>query len=85
MGARVTTEPPVVFTEIGVHAEVEITLDWDGSGDMPLIHIGHEARTTMTFADVESLEQLAAVAAEGARQLQVRFEANKRPVAAEVA
>lgn len=73
MGALVRKEQPVVFTEVGLHADVEITLDWDNSGAIPLIHIGSEARTTLTFAEVDSLERLAAVAAEGARQFQERL------------
>jgi hypothetical protein len=80
--SRTSIEPPLVFTEIGVHADVEITLAMDRSGgEMALIDIGHEGHTRMTFADVDSLERLAAVAVEGARQLQERIDARKRPPA----
>ena len=73
METLVRKEQPVVFTEIGVHGDVEIRLDWDKGGNIPLIRLGDEARTTLTFADVDSLERLAAVAAAGARQFQERL------------
>jgi hypothetical protein len=73
VGALVRKEQPVVFTEVGLHTDVEITLDWDKGGDLPLIYLGDEARMTLTFADVDTLERLAAVAAEGARQFQERM------------
>lgn len=68
MGALVRNEQPLVFTEIGLHADMEITLGWDGSGEMPIIRIGDDGRTRLTFADADSLERLSAVAASGARQ-----------------
>ena len=80
MGTLVRKAQPVVFTEVAVHADVEITvaLDYQGA-DMAFIHIGHEAYTMLCCADAESLDLLAAVAADGARQLRERIEANKRP------
>ena len=74
-------EQPVVFTEVGLHVDVDITLDWCKSGDTPLIYIGHDSHTMLCFADAESLDLLAAVAADGARQLRERIEAYKRPPA----
>ena len=73
-------EQPVVFTEVGLHGDVEITLDW--SGETPLIYIGHDSHTMLCFADAESLDRLAAVAADGARQLRERIKAYKRPPSA---
>lgn len=75
MGALVRTEQPLVFTEIGLHTDMEIILDWDGSGMMPTIRIGDDGRVMLTFADTDSLERLSAVAAEGARQFQARVAA----------
>ena len=73
MGALARKEQPPVFTEVALHTDVEIALGWDGSGAMPLINLGDDGRMMLTFADVDSLERLAAVAAEGARQFQGRL------------
>lgn len=77
MGALVRNEEPLVFTEIGVHVDMEITLGWDGSGEMPIIRIGTEGRTRLTFADADSLDRLSTVAAEGAQQHRQRNAAEK--------
>lgn len=63
-----------VYTSVAVHADVEITLamDRDG-GDGATIHFGHDGPdVVMEFADVDSLERLSAVAADGARRLRAR-------------
>jgi hypothetical protein len=68
VGALIRKEQPLVFTEIGVHTDMEITLEWDGSGAVPMICFGDDGRTRMIFADADSLDRLSAVAAQGARQ-----------------
>jgi len=72
---RVDTEERAhVYAIIGVHAGVEITLTMDRPGESGAeIHIGREGPDlTMDFADAESLERLATVAADGARRLRDR-------------
>jgi hypothetical protein len=59
-----------------VHADVEITLAVDRYCGAA-IHFGHEGPDLiMDFADVDSLERLATVAADGARQIRARIAAN---------
>ena len=63
-----TNERAFVYANVGVHAGVEISLTVDRHS--AAIHIGHDGPDlVMDFADVNSLERLAAVAADGARQL----------------
>lgn len=65
-----------VYANVGVHADVEITLAVDRSCGAA-IHFGHDGPDLiMDFADVDSLERLATVAADGARQLRARIAAN---------
>lgn len=66
-----TRERASVYANVGVHAGVEITLAVERHG--ATIHIGHDGPDLiMDFADVDSLERLATVAADGARQLRAR-------------
>lgn len=72
MGTVVREDKALVYANVGVHAEVEITLAMDREGDAA-IHFGHSGPDViMEFADVDSLERLAAVAADGARRLRER-------------
>lgn len=73
-----TEEQPYVYSNVGVHAGVEITLSLNRHGETSAeIHIGGDGPAlTIDFADVDSLEHLAAVAADGARQLRDRAAAN---------
>jgi hypothetical protein len=65
-----------VYANVGVHADVEITLAVDRHC-RAAIHFGHDGpELIMDFADVDSLERLAAVATDGARQLRARASAN---------
>ena len=65
-----------VYANVGVHVDVEITLTVDRCCGAA-IHFGHDGPDlVMDFADVDSLERLAAVAADGARQLRERSDAN---------
>jgi hypothetical protein len=80
VGVPVRKDKALVYANIGVHTDVEITLamDRDG-GEGAAIHFGHSGPDViMEFADVDSLERLAAVAADGARQLRDRIRANNR-------
>lgn len=69
-----------VYANVGVHAGVEITLAVERHGGTgAAIHIGHDGPDLiMDFADVDSLERLATVAADGARVLRVRDRATGR-------
>ena len=80
MGARVRKEPPAVFANVGVHADVEIKLVmYPDGGEGATIAFGYTGpELTVEFCDVDSLERLAAVAADGARQLQERIAGNSR-------
>ncbi len=71
-----TNERAHVYASVGMHADVEITLAMDRHGGVGAeIHIGGDGPDlTMDFADVDSLDRLAAVAADGARQLRERAE-----------
>ena len=78
MGTRVRREPATVFANVGVHSDVEIklTMERDG-GEGATIGFGHTGpELTIEFCDVDSLRRLAAVAADGARQLRERIAAN---------
>jgi hypothetical protein len=78
MEARVRKEPPVVYVVVGVHADVEITLVmYPDGGEGATIAFGHTGpELAVEFCDVDSLERLSAVAADGARQLQERIDGN---------
>jgi hypothetical protein len=83
MGARVREGKALVYVDVGVQADVEITLvmDRDG-GEGAAIQFGLDGPDViMEFVDVDSLERLAAVAAEGARQLRDRITTNDRAAA----
>lgn len=68
VNARVRKDKPAVYANVGVHDDVEITLAVDGYGAS--IHFGHDGpELSVDFADVESLERLAVVAADGVRQI----------------
>jgi len=80
---RIRKEPAMVYANVGVHADVEITLamERDG-GETAAIHFGHTGpEVIMDFADVDSLERLALVAADGARRLRDRIAANRAATA----
>lgn len=68
----------MVYANVGVHADVEITLTMDRhGGEGATIAFGHTGPDlNIDFCDVDSLQRLAAVAADGARQLQERIDAN---------
>jgi len=73
--AHVRKDPALVYASVGVHEDVEISLvmERDG-GEGASIHFGRSGPDViMEFADVDSLERLAAVAADGARQLRERL------------
>lgn len=75
MGAQVRKEPPAVYANVGVHTDVEIKLVMYPDGENAAIAFGHTGpELTIEFCDVDSLERLAAVAADGARQLQERID-----------
>lgn len=71
MAAGVRNEKALVFANVGVHADVEITLALYGDdGDGAAIHFGTDGPDLcLDFADVDSLERLAVVAADGVRRL----------------
>ena len=66
MTTRLRNEPVLVFTQVGVHADVEIELHLaTADGESAWILFGRNEGLTVDFNDVDSLERLAAVAAEG--------------------
>jgi hypothetical protein len=75
VGARIRKAPADVFVDVGVHADVEITLTMERDGGAGAsIAFGHTGPDlTLEFCDVDALERLAAVAADGARQLRERL------------
>ncbi|MPZ85237.1 MAG: hypothetical protein GEV28_34555 [Actinophytocola sp.] len=84
MEPHVRKDRALVYANVGVHADVEIALamDLDG-GEGAAIHFGHDGPDLiMDFADVDSLERLAAVAADGARRLRARLTAHDDRAAA---
>ena len=78
MGARIRRAPADVFVDVGVHADVEITLTMERDGEARAsIAFGRTGPDlTLEFCDVDSLARLAAVAADGARQLGERIGGN---------
>jgi hypothetical protein len=80
MGASVWQELPSVYADVAVRAGMAITLAMDGEdGEGASINFGHDGpQLSLDFADVDSLERLAAAAADGARQLRERIAANAR-------
>jgi len=80
---RVRKEPAMVYVTVGLHADVEITLAMDSDGgETAAIHFGYTGPDVIVdFADVDSLERLALVAADGARQLRDRIAANRAATA----
>jgi hypothetical protein len=74
MDARVRKSNPSVFANVGVHAGVDITLVMDpDDAEGAAIRFGHDGPDlTLDFADVESMELLSSVAAEGVRLLRGR-------------
>lgn len=83
MEARVRSAHAVVYANIGVHADVEITLEVDlEGGEGATIRFGHLGPDViMDFADADSLERLANLAADGARQLRDRTTSDRVPTA----
>jgi hypothetical protein len=76
IGVGSRTSHATVYANVGVHADVEITVAVDRHCGAA-IHFGHEGPDLiMDFADVDSLERLATVAADGARQLRARIAAH---------
>jgi hypothetical protein len=74
----------LVFTQVGVHADVEIELHLaTADGESAWIEFGRNEGLVVDFNDVDSLERLAAVAAEGAQLLQARIEDNRAAAARE--
>jgi|tagenome__1003787_1003787.scaffolds.fasta_scaffold20818238_1 hypothetical protein len=71
MTAPKKTDRASVYANVGVHAGVEITLAVYGDDEKEAaIRFGAEGPDLcLDFADVESLERLADVAAEGVRRL----------------
>jgi hypothetical protein len=65
----------LVYATVAVQSGVEITLAMDrDAGPGAAIHFGHVGPDViMDFADPDSLERLAIVAADGARQLRARI------------
>lgn len=68
---RVRNDRAKVYANVGVHADVEITLRMYGDDeDGAAIHFGMDGPDLcIDFADVDSLERLAVVAADGVRRL----------------
>ena len=69
-----------VFANVDVSADVEITLvmERDG-GETAMIHFGRGEDLVLEFTDPDSLDLLAAVAVDGARQLRERLSENRHP------
>ncbi|HEU5473387.1 MAG TPA: hypothetical protein VFV67_22315 [Actinophytocola sp.] len=71
MGASGRNDSPSVYANVGVHAGVEITLEVDrDGGEASTIRFGPDGPDViMDFADLDSLERLAVLAAEGVRRI----------------
>lgn len=75
--ARTRRAPATVVANVGVHDDVEIMLTMArDNGESAAITFGHQDDMTVEFSDVDSLERLAAIALDGARQLRERIAAN---------
>jgi hypothetical protein len=74
VGERVRNESALVYANVGVHDDVEIALAlYSDGGQGAAIHFGlNGPDLILDFADLDSLERLATVAADGARQLRER-------------
>ena len=78
MGAQVRNEPALIFTTVGVHADVEIKVRLAAEdAESAYLDFGRNEELTIDFADVDSLQRLAAAAEEGARLLRERIEENR--------
>ena len=74
VAARVRKDRASVYANVGVHANVEILLDVQSDGDGAEIMFGDTGPDLILgFADLDSMERLAAVAAEGVRQMRERL------------
>jgi hypothetical protein len=68
------TDDFTVFTNAGVDASIPISVHMRRPEDRYVTLIFGDERLTLSFFDVESLEQLSAVAKEGAQLLRAAFE-----------
>jgi hypothetical protein len=76
--------PVTVYANVGIDAGVEIGARLAAHGaEAAEIHIGYGPELIIDCANVESLERLRDVAAEGARLLQGRIEKNRSAAAQE--
>ena len=82
MALRGRNDKATVYANVGVHADVAIRLALYGDGeDGAAIHFGNDGPDLcIDFADVDSLERLAVVAADGVRQLRQRVTTTDRAV-----
>lgn len=66
-----------MYANVGVHADVAISLAVESDGDGAVIRFGDTGPDLiLDVADLDSMERLAAVAAEGARQMRERLAAH---------
>jgi hypothetical protein len=76
-------EPAIVYANLCVHDDIEITLDYCAKGgDSARIHFGRSQEMVLEFIDAESMTRLATAAIEGAAELRRRIEASNRELAA---
>ena len=69
-------EEPVVFSEVALHSDVYIWVEFEKPGvESASVCFGRDGRFRVTCANVDDLERLATVAADGARQLRERIAA----------
>ena len=79
MGARVRQERALVCANVGVHADVEITVDVDPDGDGAWIRFGDTGPDLrIDVADLDSMERLATGVMEGARLMRDRIAARSQ-------
>lgn len=77
MTARVRKDRVPVYANVGVHAGVAISLDVESDGDGALIEFGDTGPDLiLDVADLDSMERLATVVAEGVRLMRARTAAN---------
>lgn len=77
MTARARKDRATVYANVGVHAGVEISVDVESDGEGALIEFGDTGPDLiLDVADLDSMERLASLAAEGARVMRERIAAS---------
>jgi hypothetical protein len=71
---RVRRDRASVYADVGVHADVEITVTVDSDGDVAMVEFGKDGPDLrLEVADLDTMERLAKAATEGARTMRDRM------------